>query len=66
LLQKKGIPFEEVDLSRDPALRQEIVRRSGRRTVPQIFFDDEPIGGFEELAALAESGQLDERLCAQA
>jgi glutaredoxin 3 len=59
LLKSKNIPFEEIDVSKDQALRQEIVRRSGRRTVPQIFIGDRHVGGFEELAALERSGQLD-------
>lgn len=64
MLQQKDIPFEEVDVIHDPALRQEVIRRSGRRTVPQIFFDDEPIGGFEELRQLNDSGELDKKLLA--
>lgn len=64
MLQQKDIPFEEVDVIHDPALRQEVIRRSGRRTVPQIFFDDEPIGGFEELRQLNDSGELDKKLSA--
>jgi len=62
LLKAKGIPFQEIDVTRDPALRQEVVQRSGRRTVPQIFIGDEPIGGFTELRALEQSGELDEKL----
>lgn len=58
LLKSKNIPFEEIDVSKDQALRLEIARRSGRRTVPQIFIDDESIGGFMELKALSDSGQL--------
>jgi glutaredoxin 3 len=62
LLKAKGIPFQEVDVTNDLELRQEVIRRSGRRTVPQIFIDDEPIGGFTELKALADSGELDAKL----
>jgi glutaredoxin 3 len=62
LLKDKGIPFQEIDVSKDQALRQEIVRRSGRRTVPQIFIGDEPIGGFTELKALADNGELNSKL----
>lgn len=62
LLKNKGIPFEEIDVSTDRDLRQEVIRRSGRRTVPQIFIGEEPIGGFTELKALAESGELDRKL----
>jgi glutaredoxin len=64
LLQNKGIPFEEVDVTHDPALRQDIIRRSGQRTVPQIFFDNESIGGFDELRQLNDSGELDKKLSA--
>jgi len=46
LLKAKGIPFQEIDVTRDQTLRQEVVQRSGRRTVPQIFIGDESIGGF--------------------
>jgi len=62
LLKAKGIPFQEIDVTREPALRQEVVQRSGRRTVPQIFIGDESIGGFTELRALEQSGELDEKL----
>jgi glutaredoxin 3 len=62
LLKAKGIPFQEIDVTKDQELRQEVVRRSGRRTVPQIFIGDEPIGGFTELRALDVSGELEEKL----
>ena len=58
LLNSKNIPFEEIDVSKDQALRLEIAQRSGRRTVPQIFIGDESIGGFMELKALSDNGQL--------
>ncbi len=59
LLSRKGVPFEEIDLGSDDALRERIVRESGRRTVPQIFIDGQPIGGFEELRELEDKGELD-------
>jgi glutaredoxin 3 len=62
LLKAKGIPFEEIDVTNDPAARQDIAKRSGKRTVPQIFIGDEPIGGFMELKALSDKGQLDAKL----
>lgn len=62
LLKTKGIPFEEIDVTNDPAARQDISQRSGRRTVPQIFIGDEPIGGFMELKALADKGELAAKL----
>jgi len=58
LLQARGIAYVEHDIGDDPELRDEIVRRTGRRTVPQIFIDQESIGGFEELAALDARGGL--------
>jgi glutaredoxin 3 len=58
LLSARGIPFEEVDVSDDPAGRADLVRKTGRRTVPQIFIDGESIGGYEELAALDASTRL--------
>lgn len=62
MLTQKGVPFEDVDVSDDPAMRQEIARRSGQRTVPQIFIGEESIGGFMELRALEVSGELDDLL----
>jgi glutaredoxin 3 len=58
LLQARGILYTEYDVGEDAELRDEIVRRTGRRTVPQIFIDQEAIGGFEELAALDACGGL--------
>ena len=51
---------EEIDVGNDDALREEIIQRTGRRTVPQIFIDERSIGGFEELAALDAAGKLAE------
>ncbi|MGE0681668.1 MAG: glutaredoxin 3 [Candidatus Binatia bacterium] len=62
LLKTKGIPFEEIDITNDPAARQDISQRSGRRTVPQIFIGNEPIGGFVELKALSDKGELAAKL----
>jgi glutaredoxin 3 len=59
LLAERGIPFDEVDVAEDASLRAEIVQRSGRRTVPQIFIDGHAIGGFEELRALDVAGDLE-------
>ena len=62
LLRSKGVSFEEIDLSRDPGLREEILQRTGRRTVPQIFIDSLPVGGFDEIKQLDEDGELDRML----
>lgn len=58
LLESKGLGFREFDVTRDEALEREMVRRSGRRTVPQIFIDGVPIGGYDDLAALAAGDRL--------
>ena len=58
LLDKRGIPFEEINLSKDPEGRAELVARTGMMTFPQVILDGEPIGGFQELAAADRSGRL--------
>lgn len=62
MLSQKGIDFEPVDVTRDRETRQWLVEATGRRTVPQIFIDDRPIGGYTDLAALDRSGELDRLL----
>ena len=52
LLQSEGLDYEEIDVSSDQARLLEMMERSGRRTVPQIFIDDTSIGGFDELSKL--------------
>lgn len=64
LLRHKGVAFDEIDVSDDEALREKMIEASGRRTVPQIFINDAPIGGFEELRALEDEGALDRLLAA--
>ena len=66
LLDRKGVPYREIDVGADAAQRAEVMRASGRRTVPQIFINDQSIGGFEELYELEQSGQLDALLDAPA
>jgi glutaredoxin 3 len=58
LLEQRGIPYEEILLDDDPAFRQTIFDLTGRWTVPQIFVDDEPIGGYVELWRLDQDGRL--------
>ena len=62
LLQRKGIAFTEIDLLEEPRRRDEMIRRSGRTSVPQIFINGEHIGGSDELAALERAGKLDAKL----
>lgn len=60
LLNSKGVAFTEIDVSRDSALREAMTERAGgRRTVPQIFIDDQHIGGSDDLVALESAGKLD-------
>jgi glutaredoxin 3 len=60
LLSRLNIAFEEIDVSNDGDKRDWLVSASGQRTVPQIFIDGRPIGGFVELAALERAGGLRE------
>jgi glutaredoxin 3 len=59
LLDRKNLAFREISLDEDPKVREEMIHRSGRRTVPQIFIGDRHIGGFAELDALERDGSLD-------
>lgn len=62
LFTRKGIEFEDIIVTDNPSLLEEMQERSGRRTVPQIFVGDTAIGGFDELVALDKSGELDKML----
>jgi len=59
LLTSKGHKWNEVDISAQPERRREMVERSGRTTVPQIWIGDVHVGGFDDLAALDDAGELD-------
>ena len=60
LLDRKGVEYREIDVDRDPNLRQQMMQRAGgRRTVPQIFVDGRHVGGSDDLAALERAGELD-------
>lgn len=62
LLKAKGVAYEEIDVSGDHDMRAWLVKTTGRRTVPQIFINEESIGGFEEMRDLDRAGQLDAKL----
>lgn len=66
LLEEKGVDFTEIEAGFDPELRQEMMRRSGRTTFPQIFVGDRHIGGCDDLMALERAGKLDPLLQAAA
>lgn len=59
LLASKGVEWEEINIESGPGLRDEMIERSGRMTVPQIFIDGIHVGGFDDLAALERAGRLD-------
>lgn len=59
LLTRKGIAFDEIDVTADDEKREWLVAETGRRTVPQIFIDGKAMGGFEELRSLDQRGELD-------
>jgi glutaredoxin 3 len=59
LLSSRGYAFEEIDVDGDTAKRAWLVQVTGRRTVPQVFIADQPVGGFDDLAALDRAGELD-------
>ena len=59
LLLRNNLEFKEIDISTKDALRDEMIKKAnGRRTIPQIFFDDNHVGGYQELRALEKSGEL--------
>ena len=65
LLAKKGVRFDEIDVSADPAERQRMMlRANGRRSVPQIFIGETHVGGSEDLHELERRGGLDPLLMA--
>jgi glutaredoxin 3 len=64
LLNKKGAEFEEQDVTGDDDTRAWLVDATGQSTVPQIFINHDPVGGFSELKALDARGELDKLLAA--
>lgn len=64
LLDNKGVNYTEINVDTGDGLREEMMRRTKRRTVPQIYIDDFHVGGFEELHRLEQQGKLDDLLSA--
>ena len=62
LLRKKGVEYEEISISGDAPMREKMISITGRTSVPQIFINDEHVGGFDDMAALDSAGELDTRL----
>jgi len=59
LLKSKGAKFTEIDVSRDSMKKQQMIQKTGRRTVPQIYIGQTHVGGFDEMNALDRAGKLD-------
>jgi glutaredoxin 3 len=59
LLERKGVAIDKIRVDQQPARRAEMVQRSGRTTVPQIFIGQTHVGGYTDLAQLETAGELD-------
>ena len=60
LLLRNNLEFKEIDISTKERLREEMIKKSnGKKTIPQIFFDNYHVGGYQELRALEKKGELD-------
>ena len=63
LLLRNNLEFKEIDISSQEGLRDEMIQKAnGKRTIPQIFFNNEHIGGYQELRALEKNGDLEKLL----
>ena len=59
LLKRNGLSFSEIDVSSGEKIKEEMIKKSNvQRTIPQIFFDDYHVGGYQELRELEKSGKL--------
>ena len=60
LLTRNNIPYKEINIALDEVKKEEMLKKSnGKRTIPQIFIEDYHVGGYEELRALENKGELD-------
>lgn len=64
LLEEKNVAFREIDVDDRPDLRTWLVERTRQRTVPQVFVNGKPLGGYTDIAALDRAGKLDPLLAA--
>jgi len=62
LFESKGVPYQEIDVEKAPLELQNMIKRTQRRTVPQIFIGNHHIGGCDDLVALQQSNELDSLL----
>ena len=65
LLRQRNLAFTEISVATDSQLRRELTERTGRTSVPQIFFGDAHVGGCDELHELHDEGKLDQLLAEQ-
>lgn len=64
LLERRGVAYEEINLSKDADGRATLAQRTGMMSFPQVIVDDRPLGGFRELLEADRDGTLDELLAA--
>lgn len=62
LFDNKGVVYTQIPIDDNPGLREEMINKSGRHTVPQIFIDDQAIGGYDDLSELNRVSKLDSLL----
>ncbi len=63
LLNRNNLKYKIIDVSGSPVIRDEMIKKAnGRRTIPQIFFNDDHVGGYQELRELEKTGQLEASL----
>ena len=63
LLDRNNLKYEVIDISSGDGIREEMIKKSnGKRTIPQIFFDDHHVGGYVELRELEKNGKLEDSL----
>lgn len=65
LLQQHNVTFTEYNASKDPTLRDTMIKRSGRRTFPQVFIGALHVGGADDLAAFTRAGKLEPALAGE-
>ena len=63
ILKARGVDYTEVNLTRDPAGRLELVQKTGMMSFPQVIVGEKLLGGFNELLAAEQDGRLEELLC---
>lgn len=62
LLAEKKVQFQEINIEGNEKLREEVAAKSGQQTVPQIFVNEKPLGGFQDISELDQRGELDKIL----